>query len=161
MFVSEALDVGLPALLVDWVQVISAVLSLLAIVIALYALWKQKRDIAKERRLQHDLEILRDIGSLANLKEKRLEVYRLLDMLPDSDFPLTREALKAPPFDEASDDFRRYYEAFAAAHEMALPPSNIPNWMDYWDAVIFDWENDRKSLLWVELQEANAKRFGH
>jgi hypothetical protein len=58
------MDWSLPSALVDWAQVISAALSLLAVVLALFAIWKSKRDIAQERRINHELEVLRDLGEL-------------------------------------------------------------------------------------------------
>jgi hypothetical protein len=60
------MDWSLPSTLVDWAQVISAVLSLLALVLALFAIWKSKRDIALERRINHELEVLRDTGLIVS-----------------------------------------------------------------------------------------------
>jgi large-conductance mechanosensitive channel len=53
---------SLPQALVDWAQLISAALSFLALAAALFAIWKSNRDIAKERRTTHELEVLRDLS---------------------------------------------------------------------------------------------------
>ena len=54
----------LPKALVDWAQVLGAILSLVALVVAFLALYLEKRNAAAERRQQHELELLRDIGNL-------------------------------------------------------------------------------------------------
>src|SRR5918995_876087 len=53
---------ALPQALVDWSQLISAVLSLVALVVALAAIVKSNRDIVRERRTTHELDILRGIA---------------------------------------------------------------------------------------------------
>jgi hypothetical protein len=106
------MDWTLPSALVDWAQVIGAALSLLALVLALFAIWKSKRDIAHERRINHELEVLRDVGELiyqlgevgvASLSW-RSGIGRLragLLMLPGSqDLPKLRVAVNARPSKE-------------------------------------------------------------
>jgi hypothetical protein len=75
----------LPSALVDWAQVVSAVLSLLAIALALLAIWKSSRDIAHQRRIVHELEVLRDLSGVTGVfgvgGVPRVRSYLLL--LPD------------------------------------------------------------------------------
>jgi hypothetical protein len=88
-------DAGLPELVVDWAQVIGSVLSLLALIVAMYALWKQKRDLAAERRRLHELESLRKIGDLLEPEGKvnkgALSVQ--LKLLPLTELPMTQCAV--------------------------------------------------------------------
>jgi hypothetical protein len=90
--------------LVNWSQVLGAGLSLLALVVALFALIKAKYDLAKERRRQHELELLRSIAELLELQrwesgDERLQIKakigsRLL-LLPQGDMPTVRAAISA------------------------------------------------------------------
>ena len=100
----------------DWAQVISAVLSLLALVLALFAIWNSKRDIARERRINHELEVLRDLGELiyqfgevgmAGLGRSGMGRLRAgLLMLPGSrDLPKLRVAVNARPSKDVQKDF--------------------------------------------------------
>lgn len=84
----------LPQTLVDWSQLVSAVLSLLALGLALYAISKGKRDLIAERRTAHELDVLRFIaealrsfGSTSFPQLMRTYLY----ILPGSeDFPIAR-----------------------------------------------------------------------
>jgi hypothetical protein len=107
---------SLPSAVVDWAQVISAVLSLLALVLALFAIWNSKRDIARERRINHELEVLRDLGELiyqfgevgmAGLGRSGMGRLRAgLLMLPGSrDLPKLRVAVNARPSKDVQKDF--------------------------------------------------------
>lgn len=55
----------LPKAVVDWAQVVGAGLGLVAIIVALFALWRQRHDMIRERRVLHDLETLREIARRA------------------------------------------------------------------------------------------------
>ena len=105
---------------VDWAQVLGAGLSLLALVLALYALTRTRSDLARERRRAHELQILRDIGEQFSLflqaqwrpvvngegaalvstqrralplDEHSLLLRSRLLMPPSGDFPMTRASL--------------------------------------------------------------------
>ncbi|MEV0800572.1 hypothetical protein AB0I34_22970 [Kribbella sp. NPDC050281] len=54
----------LPQTVVDWAQVLGAALGLVAIVVALFALWRQRRDAMIERKAQYELDLLRDLVRL-------------------------------------------------------------------------------------------------
>lgn len=97
---------ALPPTLVDWAQVSGTALSLLALIAAASATISAKRDLVTERRRQHDLEILREIGSrvpsdpLSSATNAGLSgldivgISSLLLMLPRwPDFRFTRIAL--------------------------------------------------------------------
>jgi hypothetical protein len=116
------MDWSLPSALVDWAQVISAVLSLVALVLALFAIWKSKRDIALERRINHELEVLRDLGELVyefGEFDERLgssdigRIRAALLMLPGSDdLPTLRVAVDARSSERARDDFSAKYSSW-------------------------------------------------
>ncbi|MFC5947061.1 hypothetical protein ACFQH9_02060 [Pseudonocardia lutea] len=76
---------------VDWAQVIGAFLGLVAIMVALYALWAQGRDAIRERRAQHELEVLRDLVPLVVEKpDGYREANALVRMLPPDEVRLVR-----------------------------------------------------------------------
>jgi hypothetical protein len=112
---------ALPQALVDWSQLISAVLSLVALVVALAAIVKSNRDIVRERRTTHELDVL--LGIAESLKTfggpslpQFMRTYLL--MLPgDVDFPVARAEFDV----RATDDGRR---RLALMKEDA-PPSPI------------------------------------
>jgi len=88
--------------LVDWAQVISVGLSLVALVVALYALVKGRRDLLQERRVTHELEVLRHIaGALRSSfgSSSLLHLMRTyLRLLPgNQDFPIARAEFKIRP----------------------------------------------------------------
>src|SRR4051794_29060686 len=93
---------SLPQWVIDWAQVVSAVLSLVALVVALIALWKADRDIALERRAVFELGVLRDLlDRLASSDgyevARSLVVRSLVEALPDDDLPLFRFAVRVAP----------------------------------------------------------------
>ena len=99
-----------PSALVDWAQVIGAAFSLLALVLALWAIVKAKRDLTHERRITHELEVLRDLGELMyefgqlpHLSDGSIARLRAcLLMLPGSDdLPTLRVAVEARPSQQA------------------------------------------------------------
>jgi hypothetical protein len=81
-------------ILVDWCQVISAVLGLVALVVALFAVAKAKRDLVTERRVTHELDVLRSIAdALRSFGSSSLvQLMRTyLQILPGyTDFPIAR-----------------------------------------------------------------------
>lgn len=78
---------------VDLSQVVGAALSLVALIVALYALYKSNLDLTRELTNLHELEILRQIGSRLHPKADPLETAALIVLLPDTDFPLARAGL--------------------------------------------------------------------
>jgi hypothetical protein len=106
----------LPNALVDWAQLAGTILSLLALVLALLALVKAKKDLAAERLRQHDLDILREMGKSVNADPTHFRVspqlVGLLPMLPIEDFPLTRAALMMPTTPEATRRFDKQLDDF-------------------------------------------------
>jgi hypothetical protein len=77
-----------PQWLVDGSQVAGSLLNLVALVVALYAIVKTNRDLAEERLLTYELEILRELG--AALHGDVTRVSGLLYLLPgNQDMPLT------------------------------------------------------------------------
>ncbi|MDT0353632.1 hypothetical protein [Pseudonocardia charpentierae] len=93
---------------------ISAALSLLALIVALFAIWKATKDLAQERRRAHELEILRQMIGwefvVEDDKKLMYAAYLNLMVLPDqSDMPLTRAALGVRPTVEAMKSFARRF----------------------------------------------------
>jgi hypothetical protein len=95
-----------PHELVDWTQIISTGLSLIALIVALYAVVKAKKDLVRERRLVHELELLQRIAdTLRSSLDPRyqspqtaLALQTYLRLLPgDEDLPLTRAEVGIRP----------------------------------------------------------------
>lgn len=96
---------------------LAQIISVIALPLALYAIWSAKRDLAKERRVGHELEILRDLTALTPEKGSGGEIDELTTSgkiralvlaIPDSDdLPLTRAALFANASDDALREFER------------------------------------------------------
>ncbi|WP_147258787.1 hypothetical protein [Pseudonocardia hierapolitana] len=99
------LSLQLPEAVVDWSQVISAGLSLLALVLALFAIVNAKQDLANERRIAHELDVLRSIAdSLRSFgSSSLLQLMRTyLHILPgNQDFPIARAQFDVRATDEA------------------------------------------------------------
>jgi hypothetical protein len=55
--------------IVDWAQVVGSALGLVAIIVSFYVLWKQRRDSLRDQKFQHDLETLRQMDLLFNVKD--------------------------------------------------------------------------------------------
>jgi hypothetical protein len=96
-----------PHELVDWAQVISAGLSLIALVVALYALAKGKRDLLRERRVAHELEVLRHIADALRSSFGSSSLLHLmrtyLRLLPgDQDLPIARAEFGIRPSDRGT-----------------------------------------------------------
>ncbi|WP_327384127.1 hypothetical protein [Streptomyces sp. NBC_01207] len=112
----------MPNNLVDWAQVVGSALSLLALVLALYALWKSKEDLARERRRLHELDLFRDITDLVSQNEiSRWQALgtgnRIMMLDSKDDFPVTRAALRlGSSTDGDLETFNRNFQAYAAAH---------------------------------------------
>lgn len=96
---------GPPQALIDWAQIVSAVLSLLALILALYAIVKAKRDLAAERRIAHELDVLRSIADALRTfgSSSLLQLMRTyLHILPgDQDFSIARAQFDVRSTDEA------------------------------------------------------------
>lgn len=96
---------------------LAQIISVIALPIALYAIWSAKRDLVKERRVGHELEILRDLTVLTPEKGRGGEIDELTTCgtiralvlaIPDrDDLPLTRAALFAAASDAARNEFER------------------------------------------------------
>jgi hypothetical protein len=56
------IESGLPKLLVDIAQVVGAIGSIIALALAGFAIYTAKRDLVEERRIQHELDVLRELG---------------------------------------------------------------------------------------------------
>ncbi|MCX4626597.1 hypothetical protein [Streptomyces sp. NBC_01443] len=112
----------MPNNLVDWAQVVGSALSLLALVLALYALWKSKRDLARERRRLHDLDLFRDMTDLVSQNEiSRWQALgtgnRIMMLDSKDDFPMTRAALRLDSSTDGDlETFDRNFHAYATAH---------------------------------------------
>ena len=119
-----------PQAVVDWSQIISAAFSLIALVAALFAIHKSTKDLAKQQRLTHELEVLRALGQLmvrrglgdadaylhnlgnadAYFQKVILPLRDHLLLLPGSDdLPLTRVVVNARPSHEAKLAFAKQY----------------------------------------------------
>jgi hypothetical protein len=94
-----------PQALVDWSQIISAALSLLALALALYAIVKAKRDLAAERRVTHELDVLRSVADALQSfgSSSLLQLMRTyLHILPgEQDFPIARAQFDVRSTNEA------------------------------------------------------------
>jgi hypothetical protein len=167
---------SLPDALVDWAQVGGTVLSLVALLLALFAIYKAKTDLAVERRRQHELDVLREIGSkvpanfqLTQNSKRELNIdFRgisaMLLMLPGcNDFPITRAALRA----RASDHQLRYFESrlqVELAQWSNISPvaaSQASRGVDVLEnrlGLIFNGQSDQPSIFHEELDEAVARR---
>jgi hypothetical protein len=82
--------------------------------VALYALWRAKRDILAERGASHELEVLRDFVDLFQTLDaarnwpSRAQTYlRLIEV--SADMPMSRAALNARPSREAMETYRARY----------------------------------------------------
>lgn len=99
-----------PVWLVNWSQVVAAALGLLALIVACFAIWKARRDLAREGRVNFELDVLKEISKILSNGDKG-EVWREIStfvrMLPSDDLPTARaylasvhdlsELLAAPP----------------------------------------------------------------
>jgi hypothetical protein len=152
-------DGGLPKLLVDWAQVLGAALSLLALMVALYALWKSKRDIADERRRQHDLEILREIGAHINANGDKWHVaHRILMISGKRDFPLTRAALYMPCDPTSANEFDRRYNEYRGRNGLPRPASS-PDFDEQRWQMLGVRDDAGKSILRSEFNDAGERRL--
>jgi len=97
---------------IDWSQFLSAIFSAVAIVVAFFAIWKSDRDIARERRTVHELEVLRDLSAdIEGVDEELIPRLRCgLLLLPgESDFPMLRAAVDARATGRDIEAFRARY----------------------------------------------------
>jgi hypothetical protein len=101
----------LPKAVVDWAQVLGAGLSLVALIVALIALYLERRNATAERRNQHELQILRDISNLLTVQEvdRRALITNLRTLSSSIDFPATRTALGVDVTREDEDEFKRLF----------------------------------------------------
>jgi hypothetical protein len=118
----------LPKSIVDWAQVAGAALSFLALAIALYAIYRAKHDLVDERRRQHELEILREIGENIEPGRPRFDdegrVRGLIAMLPPErcDFPLTRAGLNLGSTEQGLQKFIDRYKPYRIQYESRCYP---------------------------------------
>lgn len=152
------MDWSLPTNLVDWSQVISAVLSMTALGIALFAVWKAKQDLAAERRSAYELDVLRDLSEIIEQFGTGL-VPRLrscLLLLPGSeDLPLLRAAVDARPTAQAVISFNEKYPDAASLVE----PTNINRHARGERYARFRVVRDDGTAV-VEMDEAINRRLG-
>ncbi|GAA4981912.1 hypothetical protein WHI96_02150 [Pseudonocardia tropica] len=160
----------MPQLVVDLAEVVGSTLSLLALVVALYALWVSRRDLVRERRHQiedrrrhHELEILRRIGlalGSSSADADREQITTLLMLLPPrTDFPLTRAALQVWPRAEATTrlvDQIRY-----DIRHRPTPPAVAEDWTPdvRWEFVSRRRRATDRSVVRDELNAAIAVRI--
>jgi hypothetical protein len=90
----------LPQWIVDWAQVIGAALGLVAIVVAMFALWLQRRDSMIERKALYELDVLRDLVGLVADPQGYKDADVLVALFPP-DLPNLR------PVREALEGIRR------------------------------------------------------
>jgi hypothetical protein len=151
------MDWSLPNNLVDWSQVVSAALSMIALGIALFAVWKAKRDLTAERRRVHELEVLRDLSAIVEQFGLGL-VPRLrssLLLLPGSDdLPLLRAAVDARPSTQAVASFNEKYPGATALVE----PTNINRHAQRERYARFRIVRDDGTVV-IEMGEAIDRRF--
>jgi hypothetical protein len=106
-----------PHWLVDASQVVGAAGTVVAIGLAALALFRAETVAARERRIAHELEVLRDMAELMFEQVGPSEARKLgamLLMLRDwRDFPLTRTALGVEPISVKArrEFYRRYPDA--------------------------------------------------
>jgi hypothetical protein len=86
----------LPQSLVNWAQVVGAALGLVAIVVALFALWRQRRDLVIERQAQFELEIIRELIRCVADPQGYQDANVLCSLFPEGlpNFVPIREVLK-------------------------------------------------------------------
>jgi hypothetical protein len=109
-----------PSALVDWCQIVSAGFSFLALALALYAIWKSSRDIARERRTVHELVVLRDLTEVIEQHGSAVipRIRSCLFLLKGSaDLPMVRAAVDARPAQAAVRAFERQYRGAPALDE--------------------------------------------
>lgn len=98
----------------DVAQIVGAIISLVALVVAFSAIYLAKRDLAEERRTTHELEVLRGLNDLLlaqegeHIKVYRCYLYLLLIPEPD-DLPLTRAAVGAQASEKALSEFAKEF----------------------------------------------------
>jgi hypothetical protein len=103
-----------PHWIVDTSQVVGAAGTVVAIVLATLALFRAETVAARERRIAHELEVLRGMAELVfghvGPAEARKLAAMLLMLRDWRDFPLTRTALGVEPISlKARQEFRRRY----------------------------------------------------
>ncbi len=102
-----------PAWMVDGAQVVGAAVGIVAVLFAVYAIVSTDRGLIRERRIEHELEVLRGLASvnaLASHTDVVVTLNKALKLLPNlTDFPLTRVAVSLPGTQDAE---RRYVEMY-------------------------------------------------
>ncbi|BBH69390.1 hypothetical protein ACTI_60750 [Actinoplanes sp. OR16] len=178
---------GLDKLVVDLAQVAGAVLSLVAIVIAVLAMAKSNRDLAKERRRQHELEVLRDIAEiLARLDRETAHTAgdlmapfdevqhlktRLILIKSNDDFPMTRAAIGAHPAERGAEAFAARFRTAVERKEKEFQQEEARGGIAEWRNIAFELaafrlglvvtpqEGGHGSILARELDDAIEKRM--
>jgi hypothetical protein len=184
----SAADNTVPKVLVDVSQVAGAALSLLALLAAIWAMGKTNRDLAKERRRQHDLEVLRDIAETVAavenipphilgeeayvvLKERHKLKSQLLMLPSANDFATTRAAVGARADEEAIQRFEADHGAAVNAKRADLEQQrrdgHLPDWRDVdeeidnyrFQIVVRAEDSGGESILRKELDAAIEERM--
>jgi hypothetical protein len=102
-----------PQGLVDGAQVVGAIIGVVALLVALVALLQAEKGLVRERRIAHELEVLRGLAALdtfTNLLRAAVALEKALTLLPDrEDFPLTRVAVGLPAAKDAERIYKEQY----------------------------------------------------
>lgn len=99
---------------VDVAQIVGAIGTVIALIVAFRALISARRDLINEQRTAHELEILRALSEvLLGREEEHIKLFRCqlyLSLIPESeDMPLTRAAIGVRPTEDAVRDFAREF----------------------------------------------------
>lgn len=110
-----------PSWLVDWSQIGGAIFGLLAFVIAIVAILQTKRTAIKERRRQHELEVLRRLAELFEVRhfadrdtelDTKAKIAAQLMLLKTEDLPTVRAAISAGVSQSDLDKFKSTMQAW-------------------------------------------------
>lgn len=104
---------------------IAQLISVISLPLAAWAIVSAKRDLASERRLSFELDVLRDLAEVHSLQFERDKIRALLLLIPGSeDLRLTRAAAYANASPEALQDYRQ-------AHPDAPDGDPADHWATY------------------------------
>jgi hypothetical protein len=131
--------VNLPDWLVDASQVIGAFTGAIALVLAGVAIYRAETVAASERRIAHELEVLRGMTEIRLMPNGKLDVKAahelmaaLVKLLDRRDLPLVRVAFGLPSTQDAVRQFVRRYPHVPVIADGSLPPRSdcgrAPGW---------------------------------